>query len=125
MTMITRSAPLATEPLPSANPAGRQAVKALAQALKAEDLPAAKEAYVQIVKNAPAGATWKPDSAFAAVGRALRDGDVVAAREAAKAGLQGLRPPGPPSIPGDPEPSPTKVPSTTGGTSGTLLNVVA
>jgi hypothetical protein len=123
MTTITRSMPLTTEPPPASNPAGRQAVKALAQALKSEDLQAAKEAYVQILKNAPAGATWNPDSPLATVGRALRDGDIATAQEATKAALQALRPSRGPSIPE--QPVPPKAPSTTGGTAGTLLNVVA
>lgn len=123
MTTITRSTPLIAEPPQASNPAGRQAVKALTQALKAEDLPAAKEAYAQILKSAPAGATWNPDSPLATVGRALRDGDIAAAQEATKAALQALRPHRDPSIPVEPEPP--KAPSTTGGTAGTLLNVVA
>jgi hypothetical protein len=109
--------------LPAGNPAGRQAMKDLTQALKTEDLGAARQAFVQVLKNAPEGATWKPDSGLAEVGRALLAGDVVAAKEAGKAALQGLKPQQPPATPGEPEPP--KAPSTTGGTAGTLLNVVA
>lgn len=109
--------------LPAGSPAGRQAMKDLTQALKAEDLGAARQAFVQVLKNAPEGATWKPDSGLAEVGRALMAGDVVAAKEAGKAALQGLKPQQPPATPGEPEPP--KAPSTTGGTAGTLLNVVA
>lgn len=104
-------------------PGGRQAVKDLAASLQAGDLGAAKQAYVQLVKNAPDGATWNPESAFAQLGRALKAGDLAAAKEAAKAAWQDFRQATPPVIPGVPEPAPA--PSTTGGTAGTLLNVVA
>lgn len=108
---------------PAGTPVSRQALKDLGAALRSEDLDGARQAYVQVIRNAPEGATWNPDGAFAEVGRALKAGNIEAAREAAKAGLQALRPDAAPVNPGVPGPA-TAV-STTGGTAGTLLNVVA
>lgn len=104
-------------------PAGRQAVKDLAVSLRSGDLDAAKQAYVQLVQSAPEGASWNPESNFAELGRALKAGDLAAAKEAAKGAWQDFRSATPPVIPGVPEPA--AAPSTTGGTAGTLLNVVA
>jgi hypothetical protein len=123
MTTISSTSSVASVRTPLPNPAGRQAMKDLTAALKAEDLGAARQAFAQVVKNAPEGATWNPDSGFAAVGRALKDGDVVAAREAGKAALQGLRETKAPVSPGVAEPQ--KTPTTTGGSVGAHLNVVA
>ena len=122
MTTISNVTPALDRP-PPGTPAGRQALKDLAAALKSGDLDGAKQAYVQVLKQAPEGATWNPDSGFAEVGRALKAGNVEAAREAAKAALIDRRPSTPPVTPGVPEPA--AAPSTTGGTAGTLLNVVA
>jgi hypothetical protein len=126
MTSISNTLPSGTRDLPG-SPAGRQAVKDLATALKAGDLQAAKVAYGQVVRNAPEGATWNPEGAFAQMGRALKAGDMAAAQEVAKAAWndlkQDLKPVTPPATPGVPEP--VAAPSTTGGTAGTLLNVVA
>lgn len=69
----------------------REAIKGLSQALSADDLGGARKAYAAVVRNAPEGAQWKPDSAFAEMGRALVQGDLPAAKEAAKAGLSELR----------------------------------
>lgn len=125
MTTISSTLP-GLEARPQGSPAGRQAVKDLATSLKSGDLEGARQAYVQVVRHAPEGATWKPDSAFAEMGRALKAGDVEAAREVAKQALgawadrpRTVAPPGP----GPAEPM--AQPSTTGGTAGTLLNVVA
>jgi len=63
-------------------PEQRTAFKELGQALKSGDLAGAKQAYADVVRNAPAGATWNPDSAFAQVGKALASGDVDAAKSA-------------------------------------------
>lgn len=122
MTSISTTLPSVERSLPG-TPAGRQAVKDLAVSLHSGDLETAKKAYVQIVKNAPDGATWNPESAFAELGRALKAGDLAAAKEAAKGAWQDFRPAPPPVTPGVPAPAPA--PSTTGGTAGTLLNVVA
>lgn len=122
MTTIANALPSIDRTLPG-TPASRQALKDLGASLRSGDLDGARQAYVQVIRNAPEGATWNPDSAFAEVGRALKAGNVEAAREAAKAGLQALRPDASPVNPGVPEP--VVAPSTTGGTAGTLLNVVA
>lgn len=125
MTTISSTLP-GPERLPQGGPAARQAVKDLATSLKSGDLDGARQAYVQVIRNAPEGATWKPDSAFAELGRALKAGDVEAAREVAKQALGALadrRPTVTPPAPGPAEPM--AAPSTTGGTAGTLLNVVA
>ena len=127
MTSITTAAssmPFAGVRPQPANPEGRQAVKDLTIALKNEDLAAARTAYVQMLRNAPEGATWNASGPVADVGRALVQGDVVAAKEIARTALQGLKPERPANTtPG--EPSTPKAVSTTGGTAGTLLNVVA
>ncbi len=122
MTTITNASP-PIDRTPPGQPAGRQALKDLAASLKSGDLEGARQAYVQVLKQAPEGATWNPDSGFAEVGRALKAGNVEAAREAAKAALIDRRPGASPVTPGVPEPA--AAPSTTGGTAGTLLNVVA
>lgn len=127
MTTITTSAssaPFAGARPQPANPEGRQAVKDLTVALKNGDLAAAKTAYAQMIRSAPEGTNWNTTGPVADVGRALVQGDVVAAKEIAKAALQTLKPERPLSTtPG--EPSTPKTVSTTGGTAGTLLNVVA
>lgn len=122
MTTISNPLPAVERTLPG-TPTGRQAVKDLAVSLQSGDLGSARKAYVQIVKNAPDGATWNPESAFAELGRALKSGNLEAAKEAAKAAWKDFKPATPPVTPGLPEPAPAS--STTGGTAGTLLNVVA
>jgi hypothetical protein len=59
--------------------------------------------------------------------RALRTGDLKAARAAGQQIARDLRAALTPAIPGDPTvvPAAPPAPSTTGGTAGTLLNVVA
>lgn len=127
MTPITNSVssmPFAGVRPQPVNPEGRQAVKDLTVALKNEDLAAARTAYAQMIKSAPEGTTWNTSGPVADVGRALVQGDVAAAKEIAKTALQGLKPERPTNTtPGEP-PAPVSV-STTGGTAGTLLNVVA
>ena len=60
----------------------RQAFGQLTKALKADDMEGAKTAFKSMVKNAPDGATWNPDSAFAQLGKAIQSGDVNAAKTA-------------------------------------------
>ncbi|MBC7482576.1 MAG: hypothetical protein H7337_11915 [Rhizobacter sp.] len=60
----------------------RHAFGQLTKALKAEDLEGAKTAFKSMVKNAPDGATWNPDSAFAQLGKAIQSGDIDAAKSA-------------------------------------------
>lgn len=52
----------------------------LNKAVRSGDLEGAKEAYANIVKDAPEGAAWNPDSAFAQLGKALATGHVGAAK---------------------------------------------
>jgi hypothetical protein len=66
------------------NPAEREAVRDLTQALRASDLPAARQAYASILKNAPEGATFPKGSSFADLGKALVKGDMPAAQDAFK-----------------------------------------
>lgn len=118
-TTVTVKAPVTVSP-------ERQAVRDLGKSLRAGDLDAAREAYVDIIRNAPEGATWQKDSGFAQIGKALVQGDLEGAKTAfadtikGKIGLPAGQDPGtPPSEP------PVPVPSSTGGASGSLLNVVA
>lgn len=104
--------------------AARDDAKQLAQALRAGDLPAAREAYVSLAQQAPDGTTLQPGSPFAQLGKALAQGDIDAAKTAfgdMLRGAAGRTPPQPPSTgPIRPEPST----SSTGGTAGGTLNVV-
>jgi hypothetical protein len=63
-------------------PEQQQAFQDLRRALRSDDLDTAKQAYVNVVRNAPDGATWNPDSPFAQVGKALVAGDMEAAKSA-------------------------------------------
>jgi TolA-binding protein len=60
----------------------RQAFGQLTKAIKAGDLEGAKTAFESMVKNAPDGASWNPDSAFAQLGKAIQSGNVDAAKSA-------------------------------------------
>jgi len=106
-------------------------VKALAKALRSGDLPAARQAYVDLAKQAPEGATLQPGSAFATLGKALAGGDVAAAKTAFASLLRGQidKPADKPATtdPVKPEP-PVSLPptvSSTGGSAGSTLNAVA
>lgn len=128
MTPIVSGRSAAPVPAPqpgTGTPAQREAVKQLAKAFKSDDLAQAREAFAGLVKAAPDGATWNPDSAFASLGRALAAGDLPAAKEAAKEALTSLRSVKTPPQPGPtlPEPAGTN-PQPAAGPSGTLLNVV-
>ncbi len=52
----------------------------LTKAIRTGDLEGAKQAYKNIVKDAPEGATWPKDSAFAELGKALAKGDIAGAK---------------------------------------------
>jgi len=132
MTVDRSMAP--TSALPAFDGAAkRHPVKALAESLKADDLAGAKRAYVQIIRQAPPDAAWNPDSPLAAIGRALRDGDLPAASKAAQAAWVELRAAHGPAQPVTPDPWPTTPSSpapvtertNTDGAVGTRLNVVA
>lgn len=94
----------------------RQDFEALAKALKAGDLDAAKQAMAKIQKNAPAGAP-KDGGPLADVFKALQDGDLASAQKAFAA----LRPARGPHRPDDAAPLPVRGPNGT----GTLLNEIA
>lgn len=96
----------------------RQAFRDLAKSLRAGDLDGAKQAYVSMIRNAPEGATWNPNSGFAAVGKALMSGDMAAAKDAFAAAVK-LRTDGVVSET-DPTTPPILVPSPTG-----LVDLVA
>lgn len=119
---INTAAPVATQTTTSVarNPAERQAFRDLAQALKASDLTAARQAYVAILKNAPEGAQFPRGSAFADVGRALAQGDVAGATAAFKSMVQG-RLDGRPQQP----PAPVPLPPQASAGPNSLLDVVA
>ena len=57
-----------------------QNIHQLTKAVRTGNLEEARQAYADIVKSAPAGATWNPDSAFAQLGRDLLRGNMVAAK---------------------------------------------
>jgi len=100
----------------------------LGKALRSGDLDAAKQAYANILKNPPPGATWNPDSAFAKLGQALKSGDMEQAKSIAQAAVKELRSQGPRSQPApDPMGNTGIVPDSddAGTTVGGLLNVVA
>lgn len=69
-------------PVPSPQ---REAWNDLRRALRTDDLDAARQAYVSVIKSAPDGATFPRGSAFADLGKALTRGDVGTAKEAFKA----------------------------------------
>jgi len=60
----------------------KQDVDDLAQALKSNNLDAAKAAYASLAKNAPAGAANNPNSPLAQIGKALQSGDINGAQQA-------------------------------------------
>lgn len=60
--------------------ARRDSFKQLSQALSSGDMSGARNAYASLVKNAPAAASWRPDSPFAQLGKALITGDMSAAQ---------------------------------------------
>jgi hypothetical protein len=83
-TGVRAAASLQPTPAPASSPQ-REAWNDLRRALRTDDLPAARQAYVSVVKNAPDGATFPRGSAFADLGKSLARGDVGAAKEAFKA----------------------------------------
>ena len=60
--------------------ARRESFQQLSQALASGNLNASRSAYASLVKNAPAAASWRPDSPFAQLGKALVSGDMSAAQ---------------------------------------------
>ncbi len=122
-----RSAPLT--PAPGNGNARQQAatLQQLSSALKQGDMDAAKQAYVEMARNAPEGKTWSPDSPFATLGKALRAGDVGAAQAAVHDMVHNATGRSPGVVP---PPSTLPVPpvvctSSTGGVAGGTLSVQA
>jgi TolA-binding protein len=111
----------ATPPSPE-----RQAFGELAKSLRNGDLDAARQAFANVIRNAPEGASWPKGSPFADLGKALVRGDVDAARTAFASMVKGRAGVSLPVEGGEPAaPGPVTVPSSTGGESGSVLNVVA
>lgn len=97
----------------------RQANRDLMQALRGDDLAAARQAYDTLAQAIPESHPMKAGSPFARLGEALAAGDMGAAKGAyadifRSRADRTTRPPEPPPVT-----------STTGGTAGTLLNAVA
>jgi hypothetical protein len=104
----------------------KESVKALGKALQGGDLTAARGAYVNLLKQAPGGATMTPGSPLANLGKALAQGDIDAAKAAFASLLR--NPVGPAqSPPIRPELSMSLAPtvSSNGGSAGSLLDAVA
>lgn len=66
-------------------------VHQLGKALRQGDLDSAREAYKNILKNPPEGATWTAGSPFAQIGQALVKGDVATAKSVFTQALKDLR----------------------------------
>jgi hypothetical protein len=77
----------------------------LSKAVRTGDLDDAKQAYMNIIKDAPPGATWNPDSAFAQLGKALKQGDLASAKTIIVQAVQDAR------AAHAPAPTPTPVPA--------------
>lgn len=102
-------------------------VRQLGKSLRNDDIQGAKQAFADIVRNAPEGASWPKGSAFAELGRALVAGDVPAAKQAfgdaLRSRLDTVRPPGGPVEP--PLNKTTSAPAAGGGMAGGTIYVVA
>lgn len=124
-TSAVGGAGIAAAPMPSLTPL-QQASRDLVVSLRAQDLQGARQAYADIVRNRPEGSTWQPGSEFAQLGKALVQGDIEAAKTLVVDAIKGRIPasPGPEPAP-KPAPAGLAVPSTTGGASGQVINVVA
>jgi hypothetical protein len=99
----------------------RQAFIDLAKSMRTGDLSAARKAYADVVKNAPAGASFTPGSPFAEIGKSLAKGDLASAQEAFRSLLRGAIGKHGGTAPQPPVPGV----SSTGGTAGAVLNAVA
>jgi len=63
----------------------------LGKSLRKGDLEGAKQAYADILKNPPQGASWDPNSAFAQLGKSLATGDVDGAKAIAADAIKSAR----------------------------------
>jgi hypothetical protein len=97
------------------------ALRQLGASLEQGDLEGAKQAYASVVKNAPDGATWNPDSPFASLGKALQAGDLQGAQSAMQQMVQAARD----RHQGSTGPVPPVTASSTGGVAGSTLSVSA
>ena len=99
-------------------------LRAIGQALRADDLPAASAAYSALADKGQKFAGRNPDSPFAKLGAALTAGDLAGAKAAfatmftSRMPDRGDESPTPPAVTGDPVVSAS-------GLSGGLLNVSA
>ena len=102
-------------------------MRQLTQALRNDDLEGARKAWVEVVRNAPDGATMPKDGAFAEVGRALLAGDMAEAKHVAteflRERIHGVRPPGQPVTPPVTDRGPT--PAAAGGMAGGTIDLIA
>jgi hypothetical protein len=123
---ISATRPISAQPTRAPTAEG-EAVRSLAKSLRAGDVDAAKTAYADVVRNAPAGATLERGSPFADLGKALRQGDVEAAKVAFTDMLKAAKGQLPPVASPIVAPPAILVPgaSSTGGIAGATLNEVA
>jgi len=123
--------------------AAREAVRSLGSALRQDDLPAARQAWADVVKSVPGLVARRPEGVLAQMGQALASGDVAAAKSVVQEATVALREklvaraseagPSAPDIDcgmpvaaePTPQPAPTPAPSTTGGAAGTTIDLVA
>jgi len=114
--------------IPPTEPVGRvqerrAALKDMSQALSSDDLGAARQAYAELARNAPAGATLQAGSPFAQLGKALLQGDLEGAKKVvASIGDRPLH--GRIPVPQAPSPLPTPAaPSSIGGATGSTIHL--
>lgn len=102
-------------------------VRQLGKSLRNDDLQGAKQAFADIVRTAPEGASWPKGSAFASLGRALATGDLAAAKqsfaEALRSRLDVVKTPGEPVV--APLNTTGPSPAAAGGLAGGTIHVVA
>lgn len=91
----------------------------LSKAVRTGDIDGAKQAYKNIIKDAPEGATWPQDSAFAKLGVALATGHGGAAKAILADAVRDART----SQTTQPVPAPEPAPA--GGSVGSTLNLTA
>jgi len=91
----------------------------LTKAVRTGDIDGAKQAYKSIIQDAPEGATWPKDSAFAKLGVALATGHGQAAKAILVDAVRDAR------SPQTTQPMPDPVSTATTGAVGGSLNVTA
>ncbi|GAA0755702.1 hypothetical protein LRH25_19170 [Ideonella azotifigens] len=83
----------AAQALSAAGVSGKTAMSfhELGKSLRKGDIEGAKQAYADILKNPPEGATWDPNSAFAQLGKDLAKGDIDGAKAIAADAIKSAR----------------------------------